>query len=180
MSNEHLRSTESTPELSAQEYEQQLEHLRNKIDQESAEDQEPNIEKARAKIEQHPEVKAKPSELDIKPRAAYHPTKLDKEAAYNDTMRSLRRRLKPASRAFSQVIHAPVIEKASEVAAATVFRPSVTLGATLTALIIGGSAYLTARTYGFILSGSEFILSLLAGGIIGLAVEMLGKLIRRR
>lgn len=181
MSGEHLNSPESTPEISAAEHEQQLERLRNNIEREGTEaDQAKQAETARDRIERQAEVQAKTSEDDHKPRAAFHPTKLDKTASYNETMRSMRRRLKPASRAFSKVIHTPVVEKASEIAGATVFRPSVTLGATATALLLGGSTYLTARHYGFGLSGSEFVLALLAGGLIGLGAEGLSMLFRHK
>ena len=62
----------------------------------------------------------------------------------------------------------------------TVMRPSVTLGATWTALIVGVVFYWTARHYGFRLSGSEMILALIVGGLLGAGLEWLGFLLRRK
>ncbi len=99
---------------------------------------------------------------------------------YADTMASVQRRLSPASRSFSKVIHAPAVEKTSAVLEKTVMRPSVTLGATWTALIVGVIFYWTARHYGFRLSGSEMILALIVGGLLGAGLEWIGFLLRRK
>ncbi len=179
MSAEHLHSSESTPEISSAELEHKLEQLNNKSEHESTErSQAQDTEAAREAIART-EV---PSKLGEKETAApaHHPTRFDKQAAYTDTMRSMRRRLKPASRTFSRVIHAPLVEKTSEVAAKTVFRPSVTLGATGMALLVTSALYFTARHYGFAISGSEFALSLLLGGIVGFLIELTARLFKRR
>ncbi len=132
---------------------------------------------ARAKLEQQPEPQASIAESETRP--AHHPTRLDKEASYKHTMSSLQQKLSPVSRTFSRAIHSPVIEKSSEVLGATIARPSVTLGATTTAAIVGGVAYFTARSYGYPLSGSELIFCLLVGGVIGYIVELVSKLLRK-
>jgi hypothetical protein len=179
MSAEHLRSSESTPEISAAELEHKLEQLSNKPEHESTEGSKvKQAEMAREAIAKVEPVSKRSEQEAAAP--THHPTKIDKQSAYSDTMRSMRRRLKPAGRAFSKVIHNPVIEKASEVAAATVFRPSVTLGATATALLITGGLYLTARHYGFAISGSEFIFSLIIGGIAGFLIELIGRFTKRK
>ncbi len=136
------------------------------------------IELARAKIEQQPET-PKPAIAEKERAKAHHPTGLDKKRAYWQTMDAMQRRLKPASRTFSKVIHAPVVEKASDFAGATIFRPSVTLGATTTALVVGAFFYITARHFGFALRGSEFVLFLAVGAIIGLFVELIAKPFRK-
>ena len=99
---------------------------------------------------------------------------------YTDTLASVQRRLSPTSRRFSKAIHAPIVEKTSAVLEKTVMRPSVTLGATWTALIVGLIFYWTARHYGFKLSGSEMILALVVGGLIGAGIEWCGHLLRSR
>ncbi len=168
--NESLEALKDAEQLKAPErHETSTEH--------SQEKQHEQLETARHKLEQAPEPAAKASEHDHRP--SHHPTTLDKEAAYHDTLRSLQRHLSPASRRFSKVIHSPAVEKTSEVVGATVARPSVTLGATTTALIVGGFLYFTARAYGFALSGSELLLSLIIGGILGLLVEGVAKLFKR-
>jgi hypothetical protein len=93
------------------------------------------------------------------------------EVNYVHTMASLQQKLAPVSRRFSRIVHAPAIEKTSEVLEKTVARPSVINGALWTALIVGGTFYLVARTYGYTLSGSEMLFSLLAGGLIGMTIE---------
>ena len=96
---------------------------------------------------------------------------LDYKLNYTQTVASMQRHLKPVSRTFSKVIHIPAIEKASEALENTVARPSLTAGATWTALIMGSLFYFTARHYGYVLSGSEITLSFIVGAIIGLALE---------
>jgi hypothetical protein len=86
-------------------------------------------------------------------------------------MNSLRRDLGSGRRTFSKVIHTPVIESLSDALDQTILRPSVILGATLTSLIVGGSLYFNAEYFGFPLSGSEFVASLIVGGLLGLFVE---------
>lgn len=99
---------------------------------------------------------------------------------YTQTLASIQRRLTPASRTFSQLIHTPAIEKASEAIENTVARPSVTAGATWTALIIGSIFYFTARRYGYALSGSEIELSFIVGAAVGLGLEWLWRTFIRR
>ncbi len=136
-----------------------------------------HLEAAREVLEKQPEPAAAPAE---KEKAAPPPTKFDKDRAYAETMASVRRRLSPVSRSFSKVIHAPAIEKTSEVIGATIARPSVTTGATVTAAIVGGFLYYMARTYGFSLSGSEILLSLVVGGVLGFLIELVARAFGRR
>ena len=140
-------------------------------------EREHKAEAAREVIEHQAE--STPAEHDHAPKPAGAPTRLDLDRAYRETLQSLQRHLKPASRAFSRVIHNPTVEQASEVVGQTVARPSVTLGATSTALIVGLASYITAKRYGFTLSGSELILSLIVGGIIGVVLEFIIKSLRR-
>lgn len=172
--NEALDALKSAEGLSAPERQEAHEALT-----ESTEKQAEQVEAARNKLEQAPEPAAKVSEREHAP-THHHPTRLDKEASYWDTLRSMQRHLTPASRRFSKLIHSPAIEKTSEVVGATVARPSVTLGATITAVVVGSFLYLTARAYGFALSGSELLLSLIVGGLLGLAVEGIAKLFKQR
>lgn len=172
-SRESLEAVKSSEHLTAPEkHEVTPEQLEAKH-QEQAE----NLEQARAKLEQQPEPVAK---AETEATAPNHPTRIDKDTAYWDTLRSVQRHLKPAQQQFSKFIHTPAVEKASEAVGQTIARPSVLLGATTTAAVVGGFLYITARLNGFSLSGSEFILSLVVGGVLGLIVEGLGKLLRPR
>ncbi len=62
----------------------------------------------------------------------------------------------------------------------TVARPSLMLGTTWTALIVGSIFYLTARHYGFTLSGSELLFSFVVGALLGLVLEGLWQAFKRR
>jgi hypothetical protein len=104
---------------------------------------------------------------------------LTKAENYRQTMLTLRHRMKPTARSFSKVIHTPAVEAASELVGKTVLRPSISLGATTTAVILTGFVYLDARHYGFILRGSEIWLSLIVGAVIGLVFELIYKTARR-
>ncbi|HUC86752.1 MAG TPA: hypothetical protein VMR75_00285, partial [Candidatus Saccharimonadales bacterium] len=107
------------------------------------------------------------------------PPILTKAANYRQTMVSLRHRMKPAARTFSKIIHTPSIEAASEVVGKTILRPSATLGATTTAVLFTGFLYIYARHYGFVLRGSGIWITLLLGAVVGLAVEVLYRMMRR-
>jgi hypothetical protein len=105
---------------------------------------------------------------------------LDHHLNYRQTLASVQRKLSPASRSFSKVIHTPVVEKTSEVLETTIARPSVMLGTTWTALIVGTSFYLIARHYGYALSGSELLFSFIVGALLGIVGEGLWTAFKRR
>lgn len=171
-SHERISSQELAAELE-QMAEKQLENFEHHSPEQA---QEKKAEHARQAVERAPEPGHKASEQA--PRHTAPPTRLDKMVAYRHTLKSLQKHLKPASRRFSKFIHTPVVEKASEVLENTVMRPSVTLGASLTALVVGGFFYFAARNYGFTLSGSEFIFSMLIGAILGGFTEVIWRLVR--
>lgn len=156
---------------------EQLIHLRRheREQQHSPEQSKERIEQARQQIEHHGE--RTPHEQVSQPAGL---TGYERLRAYRHTLASLQHRLRPRQRSFSRFIHRPIIERASEVMASTIARPSVALGATVTAALVGGFFYISARRYGFQLSGSEFIVSLLAGGLLGFALEQIGRWLRTR
>jgi hypothetical protein len=155
---------------------ERLEQLRDKPEQGELEP-EKRAEAAREKIERHTE----PVQVAEKEKPPSRPAALlDPLLNYKHTLKSLQGRLKPAQRRFSQVIHQPAVEKTSDVLGKTVMRPSVSLGAVMTAVIVESFFYFTARHYGYALSGSEVILALIVGGVIGLLLEVLVKSAKRR
>lgn len=107
------------------------------------------------------------------------PSGLTRRISYEFTMKSMRQRLSPASRSFSKFIHNPTIEATSEVIGKTILRPSISIGATTTAFLVGLFLYLTARQYGFVLRGSAIWIALIIGAVIGLFAEGLYKLFRK-
>ena len=165
---EQLKSPEQSAELAklAQEQLQELEKQGEKGQENKAE----RLEQARDQIEHQAEAEPEPdtSEQSKDTRPA---SRLDKEVSYRHTMQTLQRHMSPATRRFSKVIHNPTVDKVSEVAGKTILRPSITVGATGAALLFGGTLYIAARFYGFTLSGSEFVLALLLGGLVGLLFE---------
>lgn len=137
-------------------------------------------EQARDLIKHH-EPAPEPTPVADKetPRSGFA-AKLDYVLNYRQTMVSLQQRLSPASRNFSKTIHAPIVERTSEALEKTVMRPSVTLGATWTALIVGGVFYEVARHYGYHLSGFEMLGALVVGGILGVLIEGALRLVRHK
>lgn len=161
LADERLRElAESTPEAAAVDTEQRLEAAREKLQAPEAQPEEPKAN-------------------EITPPSSFA-QRVMHGLNYRDTVASLQRRLSPRSRTFSKIIHAPAVEKTAEVLEKTVMRPSVTLGATSTALILGTVFYWTARHYGFRLSGSEMIIALIVGGLLGAAIEWVSSMLRRK
>lgn len=99
-----------------------------------------------------------------------------KDMAFSRSMVRTRKKLSAPSRAFSKVIHNPVIDKSSEAVGKTVARPSSMLaGAFVT--FIGTSALLWAtRYYGYEYNYLVFILLFVFGAVVGIAIEVLWRL----
>lgn len=104
-------------------------------------------------------------------RAVRRVTKQAKDAAYEQTMRLVRTELTGPSRLFSKVIHAPIVERSSEVIGGTLARPNAIMAGSSTALVLVISVYLIARTFGYQLSGFETIGAFLLGWAIGLVYD---------
>jgi len=137
-----------------------------------------NVEAARAKLEkQAANTDREPAK---EPTAKRTLTGLDRKQAYAETMASIQRHLPTVSRGFSKVINNSTVEKTSEAVGKTVMRPSVTLGATTTALLVGAFTYWLGKHYGYAVSGSTLLLSLVVGAIFGVVIEMIAKLFKRR
>ena len=148
------------------------------ITQESEASRAKNVEEARAKVEQKGSAEQHEPAKENQPKRPL--SGLDRKQAYAQTMATLQRQLPTVSRAFSKVIHNKAVEQTSEALGKTVMRPSVTLGATSTALLVGAFTYWLAKHYGYAISGSTILLSLLVGGLFGLLVEGVAKLFRRK
>ncbi len=157
----------------------QLEQLRQSTNLETNPDRpEDRAEAAREIIAKH-EAPPPAPEAEVTAPPVRHPI-LNLKLNYAQTLASLQRQLRPASRTFSKIIHTPIVESVSTALESTVARPSVLLGASWAALIVGGGFYLTARHYGYSLSGSEMLLSFIFGALLGLAGETLLRSLKRR
>lgn len=103
-----------------------------------------------------------------------------REVSYNRTMTRTRKKLSAPSRAFSKVVHNPLIDKTSEFAGKTVARPSSMLSGAFFAFI-GASALLwITNHYGYEYNYLVAIMMFVFGAIIGLILEFLIKSISRK
>ncbi len=188
MPNEHLKAPESGQETAgASELDRtgQLDKARETGAElnpdKDAESQAEKADNARKAIEHHadPAPKAE-AEAAPAPSPSHPIAYINHHLNYSQTLASVQRKLSPVSRSFSKVIHTPAVEKTSEILENTVARPSLLLGTTWTALIVGSIFYLTAHHYGYALSGSELLFSFIVGAMIGLAIEGLFRAFKRR
>ena len=97
-------------------------------------------------------------------------TKKDIEASYKKTLANVQDQLSAPSRAFSKVIHNPVVEKTSDAIGNTIARPNLIISGALGA-IASIAVYFIAKRYGYLLSGSETIILFVAGWSIGAVIE---------
>ena len=97
--------------------------------------------------------------------------KKERTASYKRHMKQVQAELPPVQRTFSKVIHAPVIEKTSDVVGGTIARPNAILAGSMVAFIAVLVVYLTARHFGYALSGFETIGAFIVGWLIGLLYD---------
>lgn len=178
---EQLRHPEQGPRPEQNELQEAAAERLKKLETraETSENKAEQVDAAREKLRQ---LERTPSAHEAAPKAEPTPTYqgvLTKAANYRHTMASLQHRMKPAARRFSKFIHRPTVENVSEALGKTVLRPSVSLGAVSVAVVTVGFVYLSSRHYGFVMQGSVLWISLLAGGILGLIVEGVYRLIKR-
>lgn len=97
--------------------------------------------------------------------------KKERSASYKRHMKQVQAELPPLQRTFSKVIHAPVIEKTSDVVGGTIARPNAILAGSMVAFVAVLVVYLTARHFGYALSGFETIGAFIIGWLIGLLYD---------
>ncbi len=98
-------------------------------------------------------------------------SKKERNASYKHHMKQLQSELSPTQRAFSKVIHNPVIEKTSEVVGSTIARPNAILAGALVAFVLVLGVYLVSKFYGYTLSGFETIGAFIVGWILGILYD---------
>lgn len=114
------------------------------------------------------------------PQAQYGSLKQLKAESYRRTLTRIQSRLSAPDRVFSSIIHHPVVESVSNVAAKTAARPSGILGGGFFALVGSGVLLYLARSYGFVYNYFAFIALFIIGFAIGLLLEGLVRLVRVR
>ncbi len=155
------------------------EQLREKIEHEAAlaergseavdEARHEALEKAISHEEEKNKANAEKAAEEKAPRTKPHQRDLD--ASFKRTMSHVQKDMSPASRAFSKVIHNPVVDKVSSAVGNTVARPNLILAGAIGTLTLGLGFYVIARHFGYVLSGSEAIIAFVAGWAIGAVVE---------
>lgn len=105
-------------------------------------------------------------------------TKKQKTAEYKKTMKAIQSEMSAPSRAFSKVIHNPVVEKTSDIVGSTIARPNAILAGGTTAFIAVGIVYIVAKQYGYVLSGFESIAAFTLGWLVGISFDYIRLLIR--
>jgi len=164
-----------TPEMYDRANKQELgEHL---TEHESAEKQ---VEKARVEalenaisVEKGGAEKTRNPSNDAPIRRRGVISKKDKDVAYKKHIKQMQTELPALQRTFSRFIHAPVIERASEALGATVARPNAILAGSVVAFVLVLAVFLTAKYFGYALSGFETIGAFILGWIIGLIYDFL-------
>ena len=115
-----------------------------------------------------------PVSQEIEPQEIVQPSKPTKKQLdenFDRSMETIRQDMKPASRAFSKVIHNKIVEKTSDAVANTVARPNLIIAGGLGTLIVCSAVYLVAKQYGYVLSGFEAIGTFILGWGIGAIIE---------
>ena len=105
------------------------------------------------------------------PTAIRKITQREKNRAYKKTLTRIQSEMSAPARTFSKVIHAPVVEKTSEIIGSTAARPNALLFGAISAFILVLSVYTVSQTYGYRLSGFEMIASYGLGWVIGLSID---------
>ncbi len=133
--------------------------------------------KEEATVEKETKPERSPAE---KRKDAPLPRKRQEKINFNRTMHEARSHMSAPSRTFSKVIHAPVVEKTSEVVGSTVARPNAVLAGSVAAFIFTLGLYLIARHYGYPLSGFETIGAFILGWVVGILFDYLRLMITGR
>lgn len=98
-------------------------------------------------------------------------SKKEQKTSYNHHMKKLQEELPPVQRGFSKLIHNPVVEKTSEAVGSTIARPNAILAGAIVAFFAVLVVYLTAKHYGYVLSGFETIGAFIVGWVLGILYD---------
>lgn len=165
-----------TPKVSAEQYEALEKGVENRA--ENIESGEKAEQKARVEaletaisVEKGGAEKKKGASDNPTPRRRGSISKKEKTASYKKHMKQLQAELPPAERAFSKLIHNPVVEKTSEFIGATIARPNAILSGAVVAFFLVLAVYLISKHFGYVLSGFETIGAFIVGWVIGVLYD---------
>ncbi len=94
-----------------------------------------------------------------------------KDQSFDKQMKAIDDHLSPKEQAFSHFIHKKSVEKISDTAGSTLFRPNALLAGSITAFLLVSIIYLVAKHYGYQLSGFETIGAFALGWVIGIIYD---------
>ncbi len=173
-----------------------LSHLSEKLRQNDAEKLKLNHEEHNNKGEKLKDLTEKAhaeaaKAEDINKRHLKHDQNHDKAHAHHasdgfasysakQTLNRVRKHLKPAERNFSKVLHNQTVDTVSNVAGATVARPSGLMWGGVFSLLSSLILYIMARHYGFEYSFFVGIIFFVGGFALGLLLEVLSKIFRKK
>jgi hypothetical protein len=112
-----------------------------------------------------------------------HPVFVSKQLkamSYSRTMVRVRKKLSAPSRAFSKLVHSPVLEQPSELASKTIARPSSMLGGALCSLLGTVALYWVVNRYGYEYNYLAIIILFAGGWSLGLIIEATFRSLRKR
>lgn len=98
-------------------------------------------------------------------------SKKEQKASYTHHMKKLQEELPPVQRGFSKLIHNAAVEKTSEAVGSTIARPNAILAGAVVAFFAVLVVYLTAKHYGYVLSGFETIGAFIVGWVFGVLYD---------
>ncbi len=123
--------------------------------------------------------KEKPAAAKAAPRVRPKPkTKTERDQVFNTEMKQVQAQMRPSARTFSKVIHNKTVERVSDAAQKSIFRPSALIGGAVLGLLLGLVVYIVALLNHYIISSYEILLLFVVGALVGVVVELVTKRIR--
>lgn len=168
--------TESNVETleTAQERSLELAKQRENAAERSPEQHQEALESARKDAHEalmHKEKSGGEKKTGHEPTAIRRVTKQKKDVEYKKTLTEIQSHMNAPSRTFSKIIHNPIIEGTSEFVGKTIARPNAILAGSTLAFLSVTIVYLTAKHYGYLLSGFETIGAFIVGWLIGIIID---------
>lgn len=173
LENESLKNLErsKTPEVSKSEIEAGEKDLAKRG--EAAERKLSAEKKRESDLEKESKNLEKAEHKPPKAKAPASYTKKEKTQVYKKEIKTVQAQLPRASRTFSKVIHNAAVEKVSDAAGKTVFRPSALVGGAVVGLAAGITVYIVARFYGYYMPSWLLPILLVLGALLGVAAELI-------
>lgn len=113
-------------------------------------------------------------------RRAHGITSQERDMAFSSTINQARSHMSSPARQFSKFIHTKPVEAASEALEKTIARPNSLLYGSMFAFLLTLGVYLTAKHFGYALSGFESIGAFIVGWVLGIIIDYAQLIVRKR